>query len=939
MTDKYYRLVSLLVDISTEVLLELFLEYARKDLAPGVTYTTLPVYMNNKSAHVRSLRSIKPFQLNKIYPTGGSCNEAEWDISLLSALILGLYGSNVAHIRGDIVSIRDARNALQHSAGTARLSDPEFTTMYKSVSTATLSIAKFVKGSSYETDIKEKITAQGGAMFMPRLGESMRLWYTSYNEDSSAALKEEVSSLKKKMDVQSISLNAKIDEHKMETLQLQQKVSDLTNELSTLREQTGNVETDCRTTTKILQGAVVKRPSNTGKPVKRLKTVDHILERLKDNFLRLATQTLVDGFQPPKEINEIRTRLRNKKFVVIAGHGNSSYIEAALYAIKDLEHNPSNCVLLTSASNWEHIEPGEVELVLIKCPFGEKDFDQAKTKAFLDILDNIQMSINDTAETFSVVVVSQTEVLQKALLGCNGHELLEDPVKIYQPNTAESPDNIHEDNCPSRTQGTETLMQSMIDMSTAYKSSITNTNPRSQAVLRAKQQMCKSKVVLLTGDDTNALTCTALAFTDFYGPNQFLVVGKSDEVMIIHTRTISLLIIEDMAGKYDYDRHRTSDWLEKLDKLLALVKDGKLNLIVTMASDKLQRCMADFGEHPILSYKVDVIASDVNTSMMSLVKTEPGEEVTISDQPSLETQNGKEQYLTTAYPAITSNACNVRPRPSTYNSSGFVDPNRLPTLQLMKKYKYDGDLNYKHLAVLSERVLVSVTYLLSPFCSVLQCVDRISMRVVEQYDLDDLATDVTSINTTDIAVTFPNKGTIGIFTISHLSAISFAKEIYVGLHCQGISYSGNQFIVAFGSLQSKLSIIDMNGVVLNEFKLHNVIGSYPNLAVSPDENTIYLNNSSENTVTALTREGHVLGHVEIDDSVFSRLGITTDSAGRVYVCGLSNTLLLVSPETGTVKRLLGMQGGIASPNCLAFCKWTNNLIIGCFSGIKEFKIE
>ncbi|WAR30580.1 hypothetical protein MAR_033122 [Mya arenaria] len=724
------------------------------------------------------------------------------------------------------------------------------------------------------------------------------------------------------MDVQSISLNAKIDEHKMETLQLQQKVSDLTNELSTLREQTGNVETDCRTTTEILQSAVVKRPSNTGKPVKRLKTVDHILERLKDNFLRLETQTLVDGFQPPKEINEIRTRLRNKKFVVIAGHGNSSYIEAALYAIKDLEHNPSNCVLLSSASNWEHIEPGEVELVLIKCPFGEKDFDQAKTKAFLDILDNIQMSINDTAETFSVVVVSQTEVLQKALLGCNGHELLEDPVKIYQPNTAESPDNIHE------------------DISTSYKSSIVKMNPRSPAVLRAKQQMCSSKVVLLTGNDTNALASVALAITDSYGPNQFHIVGKIDEIMGMHT--ISLLIVENMAGKYNYDQQRASDWLEKLDKLLPHVRNGKLNLIVTMASDKLQRCIADFGKHPILTYKVDVMASDVNTSMMSLVKTEPGEEVTISDRPSLETQDGKEQYLTTAYPAITSSACNVRPGPSTYNSSGLVDPNRLPTLQLMKEYEYeyDGDsTTSRGLAVLSERVLVILTHSFISYRYSLQCVDRISKRVVQKYNLDDTAFDVTSINTTDIAVTFPNKGTIGIFTISHLGAISFAKEIPVGLICQGISYSGNKFIIAFGWPEIKLSIIDMNGVVLNEFKLHNEIGSDLNLAVSPDVNTIYLCSFLGNTVTALTREGHVLGHVKIDHSKFSGLGITTDSAGRLYVSDLFNTLFLVSPETGTVKKLLGKQDGIGRPNCLAFCKWTNNLIIGCLGVIKEFKIE
>ncbi|XP_052788446.1 uncharacterized protein LOC128223195 [Mya arenaria] len=491
----------------------------------------------------------------------------------------------------------------------------------------------------------------------------------------------------------------------------------------------------------------------------------------------------VDEVQPPKEIDEIRTRLRNEKYVFITGHGNRSYIEAALYAIKDLEQTPSNCVLLSSASNWEHIEPSEVELVLIFCPFGKGDIDHAKTKAFLDILDNIQLSINDPAETFSVMIVSQTEVFQKVLVSCNRHDLLENPVKIDRPNTAESPDDIHEEDWSISTQSTDT-MQSMIEMSSAYKSYYPKINPKSPAVVRVKQQMCSSKVVLLTGDDTKSLASVALSFTDSYCTGQFLIVGKIDEIMSFPVRNISLLIVEDMAGKYDYDRQRVSGWLEKFDKLLPLVNDGKLNLIVTMASDKLQRCIDDFGQQMIFSYEGIVTATEV-TSVVPLVKTEPEENANSSDLQFLDSLDGKNTAIT--------------------------------------------------------------------------------------YTAQDPSTH-----------------------IDHIADFLTKKW----------TFQGHQL-----------------------------------LAIGLDKKTIYTIDSENDTVTALTREGFVIGVAADKDKLCLPNGITEDFAGHVYVSSFaSHTVCLVIPKTRTITKLLGKEDGVMWPEDVAFCKWTNHLLV-YNEGIKEFKIS
>ena len=113
------------------------------------------------------------------------------------------------------------------------------------------------------------------------------------------------------------------------------------------------------------------------------------------------------------------------------------------------------------------------------------------------------------------------------------------------------------------------------------------------------------------------------------------------------------------------------------------------------------------------------------------------------------------------------------------------------------------------------------------------------------------------------------------------------------------------------------------------------------LAVSPDLGTIYVTDLRNETVTALTQDGHVLGVVKDKDNLRCPRGITVDYKCRVYVCcWLLHTVCLVSPETGTVTRLLGEEDGMEMPHSVAVCDKTRRLYVGMFGSnvIKVFEI-
>ncbi|XP_060585314.1 uncharacterized protein LOC132741209 [Ruditapes philippinarum] len=122
----------------------------------------------------------------------------------------------------------------------------------------------------------------------------------------------------------------------------------------------------------------------SGDKNKRIKVADDILARLQAGF-ESTMKELSGDFNPPSEVTDIRAKLRDGHHVVVTGCNNSRYFETALAAIKGMDYNYKRCVEMQTSSDWRHIDPEDVDLVLCRDPFGRISYDESKAKAMDDI--------------------------------------------------------------------------------------------------------------------------------------------------------------------------------------------------------------------------------------------------------------------------------------------------------------------------------------------------------------------------------------------------------------------------------------------------------------------------------------------------------------------------------------------------------------------------
>ncbi|WAR30583.1 hypothetical protein MAR_033125, partial [Mya arenaria] len=164
----------------------------------------------------------------------------------------------------------------------------------------------------------------------------------------------------------------------------------------------------------------------------------------RDDFRKTMNAEQFEDFYPPDECAEIRRRVAADRFVVITGYGKSFYLRTALYVVKELdEYKQEFCAMISDPTDWKHIEPKELKLVLFNCPFGETEPNKRKTRAMLDILNNVQLTTKDSECPLVVIVVTQWEIMQTALKSVGSHHgLLDEPVKLYKENNEQEPEII-----------------------------------------------------------------------------------------------------------------------------------------------------------------------------------------------------------------------------------------------------------------------------------------------------------------------------------------------------------------------------------------------------------------------------------------------------------------------------------------------------------------
>ncbi|XP_052772983.1 uncharacterized protein LOC128211904 [Mya arenaria] len=569
-TDNYYRLVTFIINTCASVLRRLFLEQAR--ICAGTSFTTVQAYLRTRQRDIDKLKMkkiISKKQYELLFPSAVPVDENNWDISLLSVLIKNLYPTVQSTVITDVLAIRDVRNNMQHIANTAHISYSDFDKNWKALRSACLRIALFTKGRVYEEEIEKEIEASL-TNSMPNLGDSLRQWYTREFAES-----------------------------------LYKRIDELSEEIRELRKDTSKASAT-------LNAVITKRPSATahGKPFKRIKATTPISERPFDEFRKFMTTEMTPNIQPHVDCTEIKNRISTRRIAVITGYGGSHYIHTTAHAIRELNLKEELCTLITDPSDWKHINPMELQLVLFKCPFGDSEPNEEKARVMFDVMDSIKQTLLDDKCNMFVVVLSQTEVMRAAIeiIG-KSHDLLEDPVTCHKENTKLDPDIIGQGIRSSVTAKGPNNISNLLELTDAYKTRLMRIDHMSPAVIEAKKQMKSSKVVLLTGKNQHDLTQVGLSLATSYnyGLSQFLIVRKSEELVNVPIKNISLLMIENLAGKYDYEKQRVSSWLEILEMLLSVVVKKQLKIVLTLESEKLTRCILDFKkEHEVFSYLVEV---------------------------------------------------------------------------------------------------------------------------------------------------------------------------------------------------------------------------------------------------------------------------------------------------------------------------------------------
>ncbi|XP_053405673.1 uncharacterized protein LOC123566626 [Mercenaria mercenaria] len=204
-------------------------------------------------------------------------------------------------------------------------------------------------------------------------------------------------------------------------------------------------------------------------------------------------------------------------------------------------------------------------------------------------------------------------------------------------------------------------------------------------------------------------------------------------------------------------------------------------------------------------------------------------------------------------------------------------------------------------------------------CAV-KIVDTCSQSVTDQLQLDTIPSKVTSVTSTELAVTFRDKQTI-LFISVYANKLKKKQTLKVDGKCQGISCYQGKLVVSFVQ-PAGLQILGTNGSILKTVRGENIF-SWP-VYVTTNSNSIYVSNCKMKTITRLNWQGEVIGSY---GGITKLLGITLSDDGTVFVCDYDrNVIEEIAGDCSTGKVVLE---NVNSPYTVCWCAETSQLYFSC----------
>ncbi|XP_045189900.2 uncharacterized protein LOC123547125 [Mercenaria mercenaria] len=206
-------------------------------------------------------------------------------------------------------------------------------------------------------------------------------------------------------------------------------------------------------------------------------------------------------------------------------------------------------------------------------------------------------------------------------------------------------------------------------------------------------------------------------------------------------------------------------------------------------------------------------------------------------------------------------------------------------------------------------------------CAV-KIVDTCSHTVTDQLQLDTEPRDVTSVTSTELAVTLPEKQNIQFISVT--SNKLKEKQIFkVDGKCHGISCCQGKLAVSFID-PAKLLILDTNGTILTTVRREDILMKPEYLTTNT--HSVYVSDSVMRTITRLNWQGEVIGSY---GGMARPYGMALSDDGSVFVCDYGrNVIEEIAGDCSTGNVVLR---GLNSPRFVCWCAETSKLYFSCLT--------